>query len=83
MTLSDWPNERLAGFWAAHSVLSATLSTLLIVGAGYLAFEARENHEQEALTASLASGAFGGCVDHVIRHRCRAEPGSAGRRAPQ
>ena len=66
MTLSDWPNERLAGFWAAHSVLSATLSTLLLVGAGYLAFEARENHEQEALTASLAYGAFGGCVDHVI-----------------
>lgn len=66
MTVSDWPNEGLADFWAGHSVLSATLSTLLLVGAGYLALEARENHEQQVLTGSLASVAFGGCVDHLI-----------------
>ncbi len=66
MTLSDWPSEQLATFWAGHSVLSATLSTLLLVGAGYLAFEARENYEQQAMTSSLAAGAFGGCVDHVL-----------------
>lgn len=66
MTISDWPAESLARFWAAHSVLSATLSTLLLVGAGFLAFEARDNLEQQELTESLATAAFGGLVDHMI-----------------
>lgn len=66
MTITDWPAESLARFWADHSVLSATLSTLLLVGAGFLAFEARDNLEQQELTESLATAAFGGLVDHMI-----------------
>lgn len=66
MTISDWPAENLSRFWADHSVLSATLSTLLLVGAGFLAFEARDNLEQAELTESLATAAFGGLVDHMI-----------------
>lgn len=66
MTITDWPAENLARFWADHSVLSATLSTLLLVGAGFLAFEARDNLEQQQLTESLATAAFGGLVDHMI-----------------
>lgn len=83
MTVTDWPAESLARFWADHSVLSATLSTLLLVGAGFLAFEARDNLEQQELTESLATAAFGGLVDHMIdvdlalALLCTAEPPSA------
>jgi hypothetical protein len=66
MTITDWPVESLARFWADHSILSATLSTLLLLGAGFLAFEARDNLEQQELTESLATAAFGGLVDHMI-----------------
>ena len=66
MTMSDWPAETLDRFWADHSVLSATLSTLLLVGAGYLAFEAQDNLKQQHLTESLAAAAYGGLVDHVL-----------------
>lgn len=66
MTLTDWPQQSLAEFWARHSVVSAVLSTLLLIGSGYLAFEARENVRQRELSASLAAAAFGGVVDHVI-----------------
>jgi hypothetical protein len=64
--ITDWPAENLARFWADHSVLSATLCTLLLVGAGFLAFEARDNLEQQELTESLATAAFGALVDHMI-----------------
>jgi len=66
MTMSDWPAELLDRFWADHSVLSATLSTLLLVGSGYLAFEAQDNLKQQHLTESLAAAAYGGLVDHVL-----------------
>lgn len=66
MTLTDWPAQSLDAFWAGHSVLSATLSTLLLVGAGFLAFEAQENLQQRELSASLATAAFGGLVDYAL-----------------
>ena len=58
MTLTDWPAETLDNFWADHSVLSATLSTVLLVGAGFLAFEAQDTLEQQRLTESLATAAL-------------------------
>lgn len=66
MTVTDWPVESLRQFWADHSVLTATLSTLLLLGAGFLAFEARDNLEQATLNESLTTGAFGGLVDHML-----------------
>ena len=59
MTLSDWPQQSLATFWAQHSVVSAVLSTLLLVGAGYLSFEARDNVRQRQLSG-LARKFVGG-----------------------
>ncbi len=61
-----WPAEALNEFWAGHAALTTTLSALLLVGAGYLAFEVRENLQQQAQTESLATAAFGGLVDHLI-----------------
>lgn len=66
MTLSDWPTEVLNQFWADHSVLSATLTTLLFVGAGYFAFEAQENLAQQRLPEIIATAGFGGLVDHML-----------------
>ena len=66
MNLSDWPTGSLTSFWTEHSVVAATLSTLLLGGAGFLAFEARDNLEQSRATESLATAAFGGLVDHML-----------------
>jgi len=66
MVLTDWLSPSLRGFWDEHGVVSATLSTLLLAGAGFLAFEARENLEQTRATESLATAAFGGLVDHML-----------------
>jgi len=66
MTISDWPEQSLSRFWANHSVVSAVLSTLLLLGSGFLAFEARDTVRQNQLNESLAAAAFGGTVDHVL-----------------
>lgn len=64
--VSDWPWGALAGFWTRHAVLSAVLSTLLLLGAGYFAFEARENVREQVLDESLSTVAFGGLVSHAV-----------------
>ena len=66
MLVTDWPWEVLAKFWAEHSVLAGVLSTILLVGIGFLAFEVREVREQEDLDQSLTAAGLGGLVDHVV-----------------
>jgi hypothetical protein len=66
MLVTDWPWEILAEFWAEHSVLAGVLSTILLVGIGFLAFEVREVAEQEDLDRSLTAAGMGGLVDHVV-----------------
>jgi hypothetical protein len=66
MVLSDWPSSRLNLFWAEHSVLGAVLSTLLLAGVGYLAFEAGEVSRQAALDQSVTVVGMSGLVDRLI-----------------
>lgn len=66
MVVTDWPLEVLAPFWRDHSVLSAVVSTMLLVGVGFLAFEARDAQRQAALDESVTSAGLGGLVDHVV-----------------
>ncbi len=70
MVVTDWPLEVLALFWRDHSVLSAVVSTMLLVGVGvgvgFLAFEARDAQRQAVLDESVTSAGLGGLVDHVV-----------------
>lgn len=66
MLLTDWPSEVLAKFWADHSVIAGILSTILLVGIVFLAFEDSERRHQELLDASVTAAGIGGVVDHII-----------------
>jgi hypothetical protein len=66
MLLSDWPSAVLSEFWADHSVLSAVLSTLLLVGVGFLAFEAHDARIQSELDESVTAAGMGGIVQHLV-----------------
>jgi hypothetical protein len=66
MLLTDWPSEVLAEFWADHSVVAGVLSTVLLVGIGFLVFEVRDVRQQEDLDRSLTAAGLGGLVDHVV-----------------
>ena len=66
MLLSDWPFELLNQFWAAHSVLTSMLSTVLLVALGFLAFEHSERRRQEHLDSNLTATGLSGLVDHLI-----------------
>lgn len=66
MVLTDWPTERLARFWADHSIFAAVASSLLLVSVGYLAFEAGESAKQTELSQSVTSAGLSGLVDHLV-----------------
>lgn len=66
MLVTDWPWEVLAPFWAAHSVLAGVLSTVLMLGIGFLIFEVWDLSEQEHLDRSLTAAGMGGLVDHLV-----------------
>jgi len=66
VNLSDWPGTVLADFWAQHAILSATASTLPLVGVGYFAFEAHDQRTQDRLDRSVAATGRGGVVDHLV-----------------
>lgn len=66
MLISDWPSEELAKFWADHSVLAGLLSTVLLVGVAFLAFEDSERRKEERIDAAVTSTGLGGIVDHVV-----------------
>lgn len=65
MLLSDYP---YAGnkFWAEHSVLAAILSSLLLVGVVFLAYETQERTAQDQLATTLSGAGLGGIVDHIV-----------------
>lgn len=83
MLLSDWPSEVLATFWADHSVIGGILSTVLLVGVAFLAYEDSERRSQELLDRSVTAVGLGGIVDHMVDVEValalisRAEPPSA------
>ncbi|BBX27420.1 hypothetical protein [Mycolicibacterium alvei] len=66
MLLTDWPLGLLSKFWADHSVLSAVLSSLLLVGVGFLAFEVHDTRVQSELDDNVTAAGMGGIVDHVV-----------------
>lgn len=66
MLLTDWPLGVLSKFWADHSVLSAVLSSLLLVGVGFLAFEVHDTRVQSELDDNVTAAGMGGIVDHVV-----------------
>lgn len=66
VVVTDWPLGVLAKFWADHSVVSAVLSTLLLVGVGVLAFEAHDRRIQGELDENVTAAGMGGVVDHVV-----------------
>ncbi|WP_460811467.1 hypothetical protein [Nocardioides salsibiostraticola] len=66
MIVTDWPLEVLAEFWAGHSVLAGVLSTVLMLGIGFLIFEVWDLAEQSELDGSLTAAGMGGLVDHVV-----------------
>ena len=66
MLITDWPTGLMAVFWAEHSVLSATLSSVLLVGLGFLVWERADQERQDALASGLSGAGFGAIVDHVI-----------------
>lgn len=65
LVVSDFPGP-LSSFWSAHSVLAAMISSLLLVGAAYFAYEYREQSRQEELSVRLSGAGLGGLVDHMI-----------------
>lgn len=66
MLITDWPTDSLNLFWADHSVLAGVTSTLLLVGIPYLAWESKDQKNQERLAAGLSGAGLGGIVDHLI-----------------
>lgn len=66
MILTDWPLVNLAQFWADHSVLAGTLSSLLLVGIVFLVYERGEKKRQEELAEGLSGAGAGGIVDHIV-----------------
>lgn len=66
MNISDWPWEVLTEFWRDHAVVSATVSTLLLVGVGFLAFEVRDVQKQKILDDSITAAGHAGLVDYLM-----------------
>ena len=66
MVVTDWPLEVLSAFWAGHSVVSAVVSTLLLAGTAFLAFQAHDKQVQSKLDSSVTAAGMGGIVDHVV-----------------
>ncbi len=66
MNISDWPWEVLTEFWRDHAVVSATVSTLLLVSVGFLAFEVRDVQQQKTLDDSITAAGHAGLVDYLM-----------------
>ncbi|YAL83411.1 hypothetical protein ACMYYO_01010 [Dermacoccaceae bacterium W4C1] len=66
LVISDWPTDQLNTFWAAHSVLAAVVTTVLLAAVAFLAFEAREASAQERLGEKVSTAGLAGLVDHLV-----------------
>lgn len=60
---TDWPSEALNTFWAEHSVLSALVTTVLLFGAGFVAYDIGNARRQEELDDSITASGLGGMVE--------------------
>lgn len=66
MLLTDWPLERLDGFWSEHSVLASSISSILLVGVVFLLYERSEKARQAKLEDGISGAGAGGMVDHLV-----------------
>jgi len=66
MNVTDWPWEVLTQFWRDHAVVSSTVSTLLLIGVGFLAFEVRDVKQQQRIDESITVAGHAGLVDYLI-----------------
>ncbi len=66
MILTDWPLGVASEFWADHSVLSSTLSSLLLVFLVFLIYERGAVKRQGELARNLSGAGLGGIVDHIV-----------------
>lgn len=62
--VTDWPFP--THFWRDHSVVASVLSSVLLLGVGFLVYEDRELREQERLDRSVTAAAVGGIVDKLV-----------------
>lgn len=66
MLLTDWPLEKLDGFWSRHSVLASSISSMLLVAVVFLLYERSERQRQSLLEDGLSGAGAGGVVDHLV-----------------
>ncbi|MEP9391535.1 hypothetical protein ABLE94_04630 [Gordonia sp. VNK1] len=65
MVISDL-DDVASQYWSDHSVASAILSSLLLVGTVYIFYENNEQQRQDAMVTGLSGAGVGGIVDHMI-----------------
>ncbi len=66
LLLSDWPLDFGGEFWSTNDVVAGVVSTVLLLGTTYLAYEESELRAQTRLDSSLTATGLGGIVDHVV-----------------
>ncbi|MFL6063968.1 MAG: hypothetical protein ACJ72G_04800 [Friedmanniella sp.] len=66
LNLSDWPVGWLSSFWRDHSILGATIDTLLLGAVIYLSYKAVDLRNQEELDHKIAVAGRAGVVDHLV-----------------
>ena len=66
LNISDWPLETLAPFWRDHAIISGTISAVLLLAIGFLAFEVYDRQQQEQMDRAIVAAGRAGVVDHLI-----------------
>jgi hypothetical protein len=66
LNLSDWPSGWLSGFWRDHSIVGATIDTLLLGAVIYLCYRAGDLLLQSDLDSKIAIAGRAGVVDHLV-----------------
>lgn len=62
LTVLDWPVGRISDFWSDHPILTGTVTTALILGAGLLAWESSRERRLAQMDQSITTGGMAGLV---------------------
>jgi len=62
LTVLDWPAEAVSEFWSSHPILTGTVTTALILGAGLLALESSRERRLAPMDQSITTGGMAGLV---------------------
>lgn len=63
ITALDWPLASVSEFFSTHSVFTGMVTTLLLVGAGYFAWDSESERKAEYLDDGFTATGFGGLVE--------------------